>query len=114
KMASGIFGPSAARAKMNTVSVGATFAASDGARLTVPAILACVAACALATVEALAADDATPPLVAPSRGAAAAICAGADPAAEGKAASCRASAMLESMELAIGELSGTFAFVFSQ
>ncbi len=37
RIASGIFGPSAARAKMNTVSVGETFAASAGARLTVPA-----------------------------------------------------------------------------
>ena len=40
RIASGIGGPLAARAKTNTVSVGATFAASAGARLTLPATCA--------------------------------------------------------------------------
>ena len=36
RMASGMRGPSAARAKMNSVSPGATFAASAGAKVTTP------------------------------------------------------------------------------
>src|SRR5262249_45733071 len=40
RIASGIFGPSVARAKTKTVSVGAAFAATCGARFTVPAIVA--------------------------------------------------------------------------
>src|SRR5512143_675426 len=101
RIASGIRGPCAARAKMNTTSSGATCAASAGLSLTVPATAApgnaaTVAAAGAPGVDPEAADDG-------GTGDAAATAGAAGPSPP----RARASAMLLSIEAAIGASGGT-------